>query len=304
MDITQIRYFSRVYETQNYAHAAEQLYISRQALRKSIQNLEREIGQQLFINISNKLQPTEAAKRFYRSSRTALRGFAELEDYVMRSKVEEADSISYGESRGASDVFTKKELETILHIPLDQNPISRKLKLVEGTCQEIRDGVLNGLLDYAAIISTSIDEGLFDFEVAREGRIYLAINREHPLSEHGSVSVSDLEKVPFCTQGPGFDLHDTIALSAEQLGFPLNVVSIQSDLHACLRHVESRLCATYAYSDANRPRFAPNVVYLPFEEPFMRWRYCSIAKKGLGDPYFIRYFAGKEIDAFRVEGYN
>ena len=40
MDILQISYFSKVYETTNYAHAAESLCVSRQGLRKVMRNLE------------------------------------------------------------------------------------------------------------------------------------------------------------------------------------------------------------------------------------------------------------------------
>ena len=80
MDILQISYFSKVYETTNYAHAAESLCVSRQGLRKVMRNLEREVGQPLFVNVANRLQPTEAAHRLYKASRTFVEGFRELED--------------------------------------------------------------------------------------------------------------------------------------------------------------------------------------------------------------------------------
>lgn len=36
MDIQQIKYFSRVYEMRSFTQAADSLFISRQALRKSV----------------------------------------------------------------------------------------------------------------------------------------------------------------------------------------------------------------------------------------------------------------------------
>ena len=86
MDILQISYFSKVYETTNYAHAAESLCVSRQGLRKVMRNLEREVGQPLFVNVANRLQPTEAAHRLYKASRTFVEGFRELEDAVAAMK--------------------------------------------------------------------------------------------------------------------------------------------------------------------------------------------------------------------------
>ena len=38
-----------------------------------------EVGQPLFVNVANRLQPTEAAHRLYKASRTFVEGFRELE---------------------------------------------------------------------------------------------------------------------------------------------------------------------------------------------------------------------------------
>ena len=44
MDIQQIKYFSRVYEMRSFTQAADSLFISRQALRKSVARLAQEMG--------------------------------------------------------------------------------------------------------------------------------------------------------------------------------------------------------------------------------------------------------------------
>lgn len=96
MDILQISYFSKVYETTNYAHAAESLCVSRQGLRKVMRNLEREVGQPLFVNVANRLQPTEAAHRLYKASRTFVEGFRELEDAVAAMKLSQKTEVRLG----------------------------------------------------------------------------------------------------------------------------------------------------------------------------------------------------------------
>ena len=53
MDIQQIKYFSRVYEMRSFTQAADSLFISRQALRKSVARLAQEIGEPLFENRGN-----------------------------------------------------------------------------------------------------------------------------------------------------------------------------------------------------------------------------------------------------------
>ena len=58
MDITQLRYFLVTADTLNYTRAAEQLYMSRQALRQALTSMEEELGMPLFVNERNKLSLT------------------------------------------------------------------------------------------------------------------------------------------------------------------------------------------------------------------------------------------------------
>lgn len=296
MDIQQIRYFSDVYESCNYARSADRLCISRQALRKAIHKLEREVGTPLFENDANRLRPTEAAHRLYRSSRAALRGFSEIEACVAQIKLSGSETVRYGQSIGSSDVFSSVERMAFSRMPIADNPISARIHVREGSCRDIREMLLAGELDYATIVATSINDALFDSCVAREGRIHLAVNASSPLAARETVSVQDLDGLPLATQGPGYDVHDLLSSAAAAAGFSLHVVMEVGDVHGALYSVESGTCATYTYSARTFPKVAPDVVCVPFEEPAMTWRFCSLAKKGMGDPYMLRYFAGKVID--------
>lgn len=79
MDIQQIKYFSRVYEMRSFTQAADSLFISRQALRKSVARLAQEMGEPLFENRGNVLFPTSAADLLFNASRPVLSAFAQME---------------------------------------------------------------------------------------------------------------------------------------------------------------------------------------------------------------------------------
>lgn len=64
MTIQQLRYFLALCEDLNYTHTARRLYLSRQALRLSINALERELCGSLFTNASNHLVLTEKGQHF------------------------------------------------------------------------------------------------------------------------------------------------------------------------------------------------------------------------------------------------
>ena len=63
MDIKQLQYFLTVCEEKSYNKASAKLYLSRQALRKSIQMIEDEVGAPLFLLQGNQLYLTMEGER-------------------------------------------------------------------------------------------------------------------------------------------------------------------------------------------------------------------------------------------------
>lgn len=84
MDITQLRYFLTTAETLNYTQAAQQLYISRQALRQALSGMEKELGMPLFVNRRNKLSLTAAGEYLRLSGAEVVKSFDEMKDGLQR----------------------------------------------------------------------------------------------------------------------------------------------------------------------------------------------------------------------------
>ena len=63
MTIQQLHYFLTLCQELNYSHAAARLYLSRQALRQSIQALEQELCSPLFANDHNHLSLTQKGQQ-------------------------------------------------------------------------------------------------------------------------------------------------------------------------------------------------------------------------------------------------
>ena len=140
MDILQISYFSKVYETTNYAHAAESLCVSRQGLRKVMRNLEREVGQPLFVNVANRLQPTEAAHRLYKASRIFVEGFRELEDAVAAMKLSQKTEVRLGGTYDSDDVFTTAEWRAFRSYGGADKKLDTPVSGLESACTRWRPG--------------------------------------------------------------------------------------------------------------------------------------------------------------------
>jgi DNA-binding transcriptional LysR family regulator len=65
MNIRQLEFFLSAADTGSFYAAAEQLYVSRPAISKSISQLESEIGQTLFHRNADGVYLTDTAKMIY-----------------------------------------------------------------------------------------------------------------------------------------------------------------------------------------------------------------------------------------------
>jgi DNA-binding transcriptional LysR family regulator len=79
MDIHHLRYFVAVAQTPNITKAAEQLFISRQALSKAIRELELECGNELFTRKNGKLKISLLGLIFFDQSKQIVDLFNRLE---------------------------------------------------------------------------------------------------------------------------------------------------------------------------------------------------------------------------------
>ena len=60
MEIRELRYFLAIAREQSISKAAESLYMTQPSLSRQMQNLEKELGKQLFVRGSKKIELTEA----------------------------------------------------------------------------------------------------------------------------------------------------------------------------------------------------------------------------------------------------
>lgn len=79
MEIKQLRAFLAVAKAQSFLGAAEEMYVSRQAVSKTVTQLEDELGIKLFVRGQSGAALTPAGSHFYPQARTLVADFDRLE---------------------------------------------------------------------------------------------------------------------------------------------------------------------------------------------------------------------------------
>lgn len=72
MDFRTLRYFSEVARQKSFTLAAQKLFVTQPTLSRQIAELEEELGQQLFVRTTRRLELTEKGTNLYRQAQTIL----------------------------------------------------------------------------------------------------------------------------------------------------------------------------------------------------------------------------------------
>lgn len=190
MDIRDIRYFLAVYEHGNISAAAEALYISQQALSKSILKSEGFLGVQLFARNAHGVEPTDCARQLVPSARRALREYDDLVALGRQMAQSEAvQLVRMGFACGCFNQYNPVSPADIAEFGRTHPSIT--LSISECGPTEQITSLLEGSIDVAYMVGTPRDPQLEARLVCREPN-FIIMSTHHPLASKDSLTMEDL----------------------------------------------------------------------------------------------------------------
>lgn len=186
MELRHLRYFIAVAEELHFSRAAERLYISQPPLSRQIQDLERELGVELF-HRNRSVELTPAGESLLESARRALDavdGFSRAANSVA---ADATSSLRVGFPAAHSGELVGASIERFR----ERFPGVELELVVDGSGQHIRH-VQAGLLDAAFVrIATGHEEELPFVSLTTEPLV-LAVPSEHRLARCVAVTAEQL----------------------------------------------------------------------------------------------------------------
>ncbi len=170
---------------QNLSLASQELYVSRQALSKSIREMEQELGFELFTRTKYGIKPTDEGLR------VAQHVSSILDHY------EQMFHVAPTEERAEIHIFTFDDIIDYLSADFVVQFVKAHpnilLHLVEQTDTFAHDSLLLRKCD-GAIVPDSIDVTKFENEFLFHSQYGCIIHKDNPLSQKDKVTLSDLQK--------------------------------------------------------------------------------------------------------------
>ncbi|WP_302390943.1 LysR family transcriptional regulator [Eggerthella sinensis] len=254
MDIRQLDYFIAVAQRGNFTKAADELFLSRQALSKAVRNLEHELGHPLLINRDNHLELTDEGRALREDALPVVDAFKQLEQRYLGTldapplrqtlSVAMAHGTALSMPPRAIDAFRAEHPDIVLSVE-------------EVTTETAIDMVRAGESDISLVGSAPQYLAEFDLMLVVETGVFLYVPVENPLAAQAALALSDLEGQPFMTFGKRNHLHRYFMEACDAAGVHPNIVMTTSDSELLVRSAVQQQALFFG--------FPPNVLNDPKE---------------------------------------
>ncbi len=177
MELRHLRYFVAVVEAQSFTKAAEKLFIAQPPLSRQIQNLEAELGVQLFERGSRPLLTTEAGQFFYQHALKLLSNAEEIKSMTQRVGL-----IQKTITMGFVASLLYGLLPKMVYLFRQQHP-NLKIELIEMNTKDQIQALKEGRID-VGFGRLRISDPAVRRVLLREEPLMVAVHNSHPYASH------------------------------------------------------------------------------------------------------------------------
>ena len=216
MELRHLRYYVAVAEECHFGRAADRLHIAQSPLSQQIKQLEAELGVQLLVRSTRRVELTPAGERYLVRAREVLA--------IVDDAGQEASRVAAGEIGRVAIGFTGSATYELLPV------LNRALRsALPGVDLDLRGELLTPT-QVARLLDGSIDVGLLrppvgdaDLQVVplRDEPLVVVLPECHPLAAADEVAIADLRDEPFVGYPSRHRsvVHDAVAAACRAAGF-------------------------------------------------------------------------------------
>lgn len=283
MKLSTLRYFISVAQYGNYTRASESLYISQPTLSRQIQELEIELGVQLFIRDKKSLLLTDAGKLLLSEAIEIVERCDRLpelfrDDSFKRKKVSQVVKVGYQNS------FNMQEIYPIIQQIRQENPDS-DFVFQQCSSSELKQGLQSDRFDVVFALKVYFENmpGINAIPLLCN-RLKVVVPRSNPLAKKEYVKFSDLKKENFILihRQNAANVVDYVISNCIKSGFSPNATHYINNLQEALESAALGKGITFVHSgmQTNGMEEKYNVRFLDiYEEDEAVFEFSAIYKK-------------------------
>ncbi|MGS2765170.1 LysR family transcriptional regulator [Sinomicrobium sp. M5D2P9] len=240
MTIPQLENFLVLTETLNFRKACEHIYIAQPALSRQIQQLEEEIGVQLFDRTKKQIKLTSAGTYFKKEVFKLIHQLKQTIKITAQVHSGTAGEIHIGHASSAMHSILPELLRY-----MEREVPNLKASLVEGTNELIFNKLIDNEVDFGFVPNAFVPEGLSGNTVYKENYL-LILPQDHFINKTTFKDLKDCanEKWILHPQTEGFGYMEEILKIFNAYGYTPNIVHRSPNTSSVLRMVAAGLGIT------------------------------------------------------------
>ncbi|MEO4052386.1 LysR family transcriptional regulator [Solibacillus sp. CAU 1738] len=235
MEMQPLIYFRTVARLENMSRAAEQLHITQPALSKSIAQLERSLGVELFYRNGRSIHLNRYGQFFLERVEVILREYDQAREDLLHL-------IAPGQGEVSIGFMHTLGLQVIPALMTDVKTVypQMRFQLTQNNSGLLLKKLALGELDICLVASLDMS-GDIHWEKLWDEELFLIVPKQHSLSSKKSVSIKEFAKEPFISIKKGNSLRKTVDTLYKREGLTLNVAFEGEEIHTVAGLVESGL---------------------------------------------------------------
>ena len=191
MELRELKYFLAVAREQSISKAAEALFVTQPNLSRQIQNLEKEIGQQLLIRGTRKITLTEAGRLLRKRAEEIIDLYNKTENELNTPITDISGDIHIG----GGESYTLQSIAKIIHDVQNEFPNVR-FHLFSGDSATVSERLDKGLIDFGIFIEP-FDLSKYDYlRLPLYDTWGVLMRKDSPLAEKEYITPEDLWDKP------------------------------------------------------------------------------------------------------------
>lgn len=262
MNIRQLEYLVETARYCSYEKAATSLFVTPQAIAKSLKNLENEIGISLIIREGRAVKPTPFALALIDRATPILQDFADLErfaDSASDSHVPLHVRLGVATARHRAIFFSQNDFERFKLA----NP-SIKLSVSTHPNETCFAAFDEGVFDAAIVVGERTGETTCTRCIAKfDAHIMMAAN--HPLASSSCLTLREVGNYPIAEPIDFLRVRIAIASRFETIGINPKFVDIEPSLES-LRAFLAKKGVVFVKANTSLPKFDIDAIELPFTQ--------------------------------------
>ncbi|MGN1406297.1 MAG: LysR family transcriptional regulator [Erysipelotrichaceae bacterium] len=276
MDIKQFKYFLKVAENGNLSKSARELFISQQALSKSIIKLEEELGAQLFERTYNGMRLSDTGKIFEPYARKMTIDYEESLNAILAFQHKARLQIKMGFVIGCYNHLSAIDPKLLYQYEQDNPNVSIIIR--EDGPKKIIIDLERHDIDLAYIVTDSIkDIEKYGHCVLRKDPIYILSARNVIKKE--SVNFSEIRNLPVLVGNIGEKPEESIRSFYEEAGYEPILKEYNGNFIQCAERVRCKEGIMVAGLSFLRGIPNENLKLTPFPDISKKMYHCLLWNK-------------------------